>query len=81
MKSKVPESLQYAYDQALKARGIMRKNIKVGRTAGETLDILIKAVEDAGYIYAPFDDSRGLTADGKGTPDYVMVQKGSSQHR
>ncbi len=73
--TKVPESLQYAYDQALKAREIMRKNIKVGRTAGETLSILIKAVEDAGYIYAPFDDSRGLTADGKGTPDYVMIQK------
>ncbi len=73
--TKVPESLQYAYDQSLKAQKILRKHIKVGRTAGETLKILVNAVEDAGYIYTPFDDSRGLTADGKGTPDYVMIQK------
>ena len=73
--TKVPESLQYAYDQSLKAQKILRKHIKVGRTAGETLKILVNAVEDAGYIYTPFDDSRGLTADGKGTPDYVIIQK------
>lgn len=51
----LPPEVQEIWDHAMVVREICRKNIKVGRTAGETLDILIKAVEDAGYHYNPID--------------------------
>jgi len=63
----VPEGIQLAYDRAIAAREIIRKNIKVGRTARETLDAIVAAMEDAGYIYTPFDDI--------GTEDYEMLRK------
>ncbi|MHA2244333.1 MAG: M24 family metallopeptidase [Candidatus Hodarchaeales archaeon] len=47
----VPPGIQNGWDQALKARDVIRKNIKVGRTAGETLKILGKALEEAGFDY------------------------------
>ncbi len=52
----VPESLQYAYDQAIAGQWIMRPHMKVGMTARESLDAMVKAMEDAGYIYTPFTD-------------------------
>ena len=52
----VPESLQYAYDQAIGARSIIRGQIAVGKTAGEILADLIVALEAAEYIYTPFTD-------------------------
>ena len=63
----VPESIQYAFDQAIKGQWIMRDHMRVGMTAGESLAAMIKAMEDAGYIYTPFTDI--------GTEDYKMVQK------
>ena len=64
----VPASLQRAFDRTLEAREIYRKNVKVGRTAGETLKVIVSALEEAGYIYTPY-----LTD--IGTEDYISVQK------
>ncbi|UCE41335.1 MAG: M24 family metallopeptidase [Candidatus Aminicenantes bacterium] len=46
-----PPNVKKIFDHALIARDIFRKNIKVGRTAGETLEILIQKLEEAGYAY------------------------------
>ena len=54
--TRVPESIQYAFDKALEAREIIRKNIKVGRTAGETLEVLVSVLENSDYIQVPFND-------------------------
>ncbi len=45
----VPGSYQYAFDQAVKVRDIIRKNIKPGKTAAETNDLLNRLVEEAGF--------------------------------
>ena len=63
----VPESIQYAFDKALEAQKIIRQNIKVGQTAGETLEVVVSALEDADFIRIPFNDI--------GTDDYVLIQK------
>ncbi len=63
----VPESIQYAYDTAIAAQAIIRRNVKVGRTAGTTLEAIVADLESEGYIYTPFIDN--------GTEDYKMIQK------
>ncbi len=49
-----PADLQHAWQQGYRARQIIRANIKVGRTAGDTLAILAQALEAEGYVYTPF---------------------------
>ena len=63
----IPDEIGHAFDRAMEANEIIRKNIKVGRTAGETLKVLVSALENAGYIYTPFTD--------RGTEDYKLIQK------
>lgn len=63
----VPESIQHAFEQAIKGQWIMRPAVKVGMTAGECLKAMISAMEEAGYIYTPFTDD--------GEEDYKMLQK------
>ena len=63
----VPRSIQHAFDKALEAREIIRKNIKVGGTAGETLAVIVSSLENADYIRVPFN---GISTDG-----YVEIQK------
>ncbi len=63
----VPESFQKVFDLGIKALDILRPHMKVGMTAGESLDAMVKAMEDAGYVYTPFLDN--------GTEDYKMIQK------
>ena len=63
----VPASIQHAYDRAISAREIIRKNISIGRTAGDTLDAIIEAMEDSGYISTQFINM--------GTEDYAMIQR------
>ncbi len=65
--SSVPKSLQHAYDRAIDARKVIRKNIKIGRTAEETLAAIASGLENEGYIYTPFMNI--------GTEDYTMIQK------
>ncbi len=52
----VPASLQHAYDRAIAARKIIRTQVKVGKTAGETLNDIIAAMKAADYIYTPYTD-------------------------
>jgi Xaa-Pro aminopeptidase len=46
-----PAGIENAYRQALKVREVVRRNIKVGKTAQETLDHLIAKIEEAGFEY------------------------------
>ncbi len=50
----LPAGVQHAWDRGLKAREIIRKTFKPGHTAGETLKIVSRALEKAGYVYTPF---------------------------
>lgn len=47
----LPPKIKRAWDDVLKVRKILEDNIKVGRTAGETFEILKQKIEEAGYIY------------------------------
>ncbi len=54
-----PADIQHAWDRGYQARQIIKDNIKVGRTAGETLAHLAEALEAEGFVYTPFvDDGR-----------------------
>ena len=44
-----PPGIQHAFDQGRRAREIIRKNIRVGRTAEETLALLYDQIEEAGF--------------------------------
>ena len=63
----VPAFIQEVYDLAIAGQWIMRPHMRVGMTAGESLAAMVKAMEDAGYVYTPFAD--------KGEEDYEMLQK------
>jgi Xaa-Pro aminopeptidase len=53
----IPAGIKHAWDRGIQARGIIRKTIKVGYTAGEMLEMMVKALEDTGvYEYTPSDD-------------------------
>ena len=41
----LPEGIQNAFDQGVRVREILRNGIKVGRTAGETLDLLNEKID------------------------------------
>ncbi len=47
----VPSGIQNGWNQALKARDVIKDNIKVGLTAGETLKKIGKALEESGFRY------------------------------
>ena len=53
----LPTGVQHAWDRCLKAREIIRRIFKPGRSAGETLYIIAHALEEAGFIYTPFTDT------------------------
>jgi len=46
-----PPKIKRIWADALKVRKILEDNIKMGRTAGETFEILKQKVEEAGFIY------------------------------
>ncbi len=47
----VPAGIQFGWDQAIKARAVIRDTIKVGVTAEETLTNIGKNLEEAGFEY------------------------------
>ncbi|MDH4253962.1 MAG: M24 family metallopeptidase [Gammaproteobacteria bacterium] len=47
----LPASIQEAFDNGRRVRDILKANIKAGRTAGETLDLLVERINDAGFTY------------------------------
>ncbi len=63
----IPAGIQHAFDRAMKAQKIIRQNVKTGRTAGNTLEAIVSALEDTDYIYTPYIDS--------GPEDHEMVLK------
>jgi len=46
-----PPKIKRAWADVMKVRKILEDNIRVGRTAGETFELLKKKIEEAGYIY------------------------------
>lgn len=52
----VPDFIQHAWDRGYFARQVIKNNVKVGRTAGETLAHLATVFEDLDYVYTPFTD-------------------------
>ncbi|WP_411029765.1 M24 family metallopeptidase [Spongiimicrobium sp. 3-5] len=55
--TEIPASLKHAWQRGLEARKVIRKEIIVGRTAGETQKAVVKALEKAGFVYTPFEDT------------------------
>jgi Xaa-Pro aminopeptidase len=53
----VSDNVAKAWQHGLDARPIIRRNIRVGRTAGDTLKAIVAALEEAGYVYTPFEDT------------------------
>ncbi|MDA0678972.1 MAG: M24 family metallopeptidase [Proteobacteria bacterium] len=47
----LPDSIQKAFDNGRAVRDILKSNIKAGRTAGETFDILAERINDAGFTF------------------------------
>ena len=45
----LPESIQRAFDNGRAVRDILKANIRAGRTAGETFDLLNERIEEAGF--------------------------------
>ncbi|ANO51867.1 M24 family metallopeptidase [Woeseia oceani] len=45
----LPESMQKAFDNGRAVRDLLKNNIKAGRTAGETLELLNKRITEAGF--------------------------------
>ena len=89
--SSLPAGYQLAWDRAIKARDIIRKTIKIGYTAGEMEKIVIRALEDAGYIYLrntdrgseyqPLIDSiRNSEKSGFFTSNHALGNTGNSEH-
>ena len=54
--SDIPKGLKYAWGRTLKAREIIRKTFKIGRTAGESLEAIVRALEAGGFVHTPSDD-------------------------
>jgi Xaa-Pro aminopeptidase len=53
----LPKSIQKAWDRGLKAREVICRTFTAGRTAGETLKIVVAALGKAGFAYTPFMDT------------------------
>ena len=53
--TELPPEIQKVWEDVLKVREILRKNIKMGPTAGETLELLIRKLEEAGFVYIDRD--------------------------
>jgi Xaa-Pro aminopeptidase len=51
--ARLPAGLQKAFDQAVQVRDILRREIKAGRTAQETLDLLNAKIAEAGFHVMP----------------------------
>ena len=47
----IPAGVQNAFDEAIKIRELIRKNVKPGKTGREILDNLKRMVGEAGYVY------------------------------
>ena len=53
--TKIPEWIQKSFDNSIKVRNIIQKNVKPGKTGEEILDDLRKLVRKAGFIYTELE--------------------------
>jgi Xaa-Pro aminopeptidase len=49
--TQLPDSIQKAFDNGRAVRDILKNNIKAGRTAGETYDLLVDRINSAGFTF------------------------------
>jgi Xaa-Pro aminopeptidase len=47
----LPDSIQKAFDNGRAVRDILKNNIKAGRTASDTYDLLVDKINEAGFSY------------------------------
>lgn len=47
----LPDSMQEAFDNGRTVRDILKNNIKAGRTAADTYDLLVEKINEAGFTY------------------------------
>ena len=66
----LPPEVQRIWEHALITRNIFRKNIKAGLTGSEQLEILIKKLEESGYVYID-KDQYDKTADPEKTQVHI----------
>jgi len=52
----IPKGIKHLWNTGLRAREIYRKTIKIGYSAGDMRDMMIKAMEAEGFVYTPSDD-------------------------
>ena len=52
----IPKGLKHAWERALEAREIIRRTFKIGLTASESLETIVKALEAGGFVHTPSDD-------------------------
>jgi len=71
--TEAPPEIQRVWQAALDTRRILLDNIVAGRTAGETLDLLVRKIEEAGYYYNPVDQY-DATADPSKTQVHLDVR-------
>ena len=71
--TKAPDFIQKVFDKAIAGQWIMAEGMKIGMTAGESMEAMVKLMEDAGYLYTPFIDSHEHLLDGTrdGDEDYI----------
>jgi len=65
----LPESIQKAFDNGRAVRDILKGNIKAGRTAGETYEILTEHINNAGF---KFMDKFNEPTDDPGIVDVII---------
>lgn len=53
--TELPPRVQRIWDHAMQVREILRANIRIGPTAGETLSLLAGKIEEAGFLYIDRD--------------------------
>ncbi len=70
--TEAPPEIEEVWRVALETRRMLLDNIVAGRTAGETLDLLIRKIEEAGYYYNPVDQY-DTTADPSKTQVHLDV--------
>lgn len=52
----IPNGLKLAWIRVLEAKEIIRKTLKIGRTAGASLEAIVHALEAKGFVHTPSDD-------------------------
>ena len=68
--TELPSEVKEIWNHALITRDIFRKNIKAGSTGEEIFKVLVKKIEEAGYVVV-YDDQYDKTADPEKTQIFI----------